>query len=65
MTPLERAIKAAGSQAKLAEQLGIDHTNVSHWVRGTKPLPDKHKLAIVRLTRWTPYEVDPYEFIDG
>jgi len=62
MTPLERAIRFAGSQKHLAARLGIDHTNVSHWVRGTKPIPAKHQLAIARLTRGTPFEVDPFEW---
>ena len=60
--PLKRAIAHTGSQRKLAAALGIDESNVSAWVRGRKPVPYKHRLAIEALTRNGEHHVSAFDF---
>ena len=60
VSPLERAIKAAGSQKKLAEQLGVGQTAVSNWVtRKHRRIPAERVLPIEALTGVSRHELRP------
>ena len=39
MKPIEKAIKACGSQEKLAQALGLTQSTVSQWITGRRPIP--------------------------
>lgn len=49
-TPITKACAIVGSQAEMARLLGIPVAAVSQWVRGVRPVPDKHALAIEKAT---------------
>jgi DNA-binding transcriptional regulator YdaS (Cro superfamily) len=49
MSGIEQAIRAAGSQAKLAEMLGCTQQNVSAWLRRGYATP-KQAVAIEQVT---------------
>lgn len=54
LTPHELAVVrvAAGlSRAEIAEQLGVSLAYVGHWETGTRPVPARQAVAIVRLAR--------------
>lgn len=60
MTGLNKAIKIAGNQSKLASLLGISRSSVSRWVHkfGGKA-PQAQLPEIYRLTGVTPHEIRP------
>lgn len=66
MSAIERAIEQAGSQAKLADGIGVSQGRVSQWVKGA-PIPVQHFLEIERLTGVTPHELleDELEKLKG
>ena len=47
---LIKAAKTVGSQAKLANYLGITKQNISQWVNGAE-VPPKHCLSIEEATK--------------
>ena len=48
---LERAVDVLGGVTKVAKLLEIDHSNVSRWLIGKRPLPINHALHIEKLTK--------------
>jgi DNA-binding transcriptional regulator YdaS (Cro superfamily) len=47
--PIEALISEFGGVVRLAERLGIDHSNVSKW-RKSGRVPAAHRITIERLT---------------
>lgn len=47
--PIESVIAEFGGVVRLADKLGIDHSNVSKW-RKTGRVPAAHRISIERLT---------------
>lgn len=50
MNPTQRAVQHLGSQALLAEKLGIKQPTVSEWARGDRPIPIERCVDIERAT---------------
>ena len=46
MNAMERAIKKVGSQAALAERLGVRQPTISEWSRGERPVPIERCVEI-------------------
>jgi hypothetical protein len=47
---LEKALSAKGlSQSKLAEQLNLDRSMVTRWIKGTRPIHPRHRELIWQL----------------
>ncbi|QDL31454.1 MULTISPECIES: transcriptional regulator [Serratia] len=60
MSALEKAICAAGSATKLANQLGISSMTISHWKNRYKGLvPADRVFPIFNVTGVTPHELRP------
>lgn len=57
-SPLEMAIKAAGSQAKLAEAIGRTQQAVSKWVREGR-IPAEYVVAVEKATGINRAELRP------
>ena len=51
MSPIERAIKAFGSQAAMASALGVKQPTISEWLRGDRRVPAERCPQIERETR--------------
>jgi DNA-binding transcriptional regulator YdaS (Cro superfamily) len=51
MKQLKKALEWAGGVTALARALGINHSDVSKWAAGIKPVAHKHRIAIERLTK--------------
>ena len=49
-TPIAVACAIVGSQAEMARVIGVPVAAVSQWIRGVRPVPDKHALAIEHAT---------------
>lgn len=49
-TAIQKAINVAGSQAKLAKELGVVRQTVHFWVKGTNQIPPIEALKIEKLT---------------
>lgn len=47
---LDKACKIMGTQAALAEALGINTTNISQWRKSGTGVPTHHCLTIEKLT---------------
>ncbi|GAB2507279.1 helix-turn-helix domain-containing protein [Microbulbifer agarilyticus] len=66
MKAIQRAIKAANTTQKgLADALGLkSQGQVSQWVKGVRPIPATHCVAIERITGGavTRYELRPDVF---
>lgn len=50
MRPLLEAIKIAGSQSKLAAQIGVGQSHISNWLHRDKRVPAEQVLKIERAT---------------
>jgi DNA-binding transcriptional regulator YdaS (Cro superfamily) len=48
MSPIEKAVEAAGGQKALAEAIGVSASFVNQWVKGVRPVPAPHCRSIVR-----------------
>lgn len=60
LTPLERAIKAAGSQAALAKCIGVSQQVISVWTKKEgKPVPAEMVVAIETATGIPRHELRP------
>ncbi|WP_273849087.1 transcriptional regulator [Serratia liquefaciens] len=60
MSALEKAICAAGSATKLANQLGISSMTISHWKnRYNGVVPHDRVFPIFNVTGVTPHELRP------
>lgn len=57
-TPIERAVMAAGSQTKLAADLGVTPQAVQQWVEAAS-VPAKRVLDIERLTGVSRHDLRP------
>jgi DNA-binding transcriptional regulator YdaS (Cro superfamily) len=59
-SPIERAIRAAGSPAALAHAVGVTVAAVSYWKKGGHIRADR-VLAICEAAGWavTPHELSP------
>lgn len=60
-TPLQQAIRAAGSQQKLADQLGIRSASISEWKLRDK-VPAERVLAIEAATGVSRHDLRPDVF---
>jgi DNA-binding transcriptional regulator YdaS (Cro superfamily) len=54
-----RAAEHLGSQTQLAAELGVTTPTVNQWVKGTRPIPVQHCLAIEQLTGVSRRELRP------
>ncbi len=61
MTPLDRAIEAAGSQLALAKALGIRSPSISGWY-DRKKIPVERVIAIEKATGVSRHELRPDVF---
>lgn len=52
-THVDKAIKAAGSQAALAKALGVHASMPSQWLSGHRPVPAARCPAIEKITNGT------------
>lgn len=50
MNPIKRAAESVGSQAALAEAIGVRQPTVSEWARGDRPIPIERCVDIERAT---------------
>lgn len=48
--PIKRAVALIGGQSATARALDITPPTVSQWVKGERRVPDRHCIAIDRLT---------------
>jgi DNA-binding transcriptional regulator YdaS (Cro superfamily) len=63
VTPLDRAIKAAGNQQLLAELIGVKQQHVSYWVnKGRKRVPAEYCARIEAATGVGKHELRPDVF---
>ena len=51
MTPIRKAIEAAGGQSALARLIEVPVAMVWQWSRGLRPVPGKHCIPIEQATR--------------
>lgn len=56
---LRRAIDAAGSQAALADRIGVAQQTISVWVRRSKRVPAEHVQRVARATGVPPEALRP------
>lgn len=56
---LLRAIEKAGSQAKLAEALGVGQTAISNWLNRKSGVPAERVLAIETMTGVSRHDLRP------
>lgn len=57
---LERAVRAAGSQSKLAEMLGVKQAHVWHWLnKAQRGVPAERVRAIESATGIPAHELRP------
>lgn len=64
LTPLERAIEKAGSQAALAGKIGVSQQAVSVWTKKKgKPVPAEMVVAIEAATGIPRHELRPDIFV--
>lgn len=60
MTPLGKAIKAAGSAKALAEKLGLSPMSISYWqTRSAGMVPAERVIRVFEVTGVTPHELRP------
>ena len=60
MTPLGKAIKAAGSARALAEKLGVSAMSISYWQhRSAGMVPAERVIRVFEVTGVTPHELRP------
>lgn len=50
MNRLHAACVISGGQAALSRQLGVTAAAVNQWIKGLRPVPAKHCVAIERAT---------------
>ena len=50
MNPIKRAADSVGSQAALAEAIGVKQPTISEWARGDRPVPIERCVDIERAT---------------
>ncbi|ELY4024956.1 helix-turn-helix domain-containing protein [Cronobacter malonaticus] len=58
---IARAIQIAGSQAKLAEQVGVSQVTVCRWLNDKKKVSPERVIAVVNATGGLikPYQIRP------
>ncbi|EOW6418071.1 transcriptional regulator [Cronobacter malonaticus] len=58
---IAKAIEIAGSQAKLAEQVGVSQVSVCRWLNDKKKVSPERVIAIVNATGGLikPYQIRP------
>ena len=60
MTPLGKAIKAAGSARALACKLGVSPMSISYWQhRSSGMVPAERVIRVFEVTGVTPHELRP------
>ncbi|EOV8836299.1 helix-turn-helix domain-containing protein [Cronobacter dublinensis] len=47
---IAKAIEIAGSQAKLAKQVGVSQVSVCRWLNNKKKVAPEHVIAVVQAT---------------
>lgn len=50
MNKVQAACTVAGGQAGLSRSLGVTAAAVNQWIKGLRPVPPKHCVAIERAT---------------
>jgi DNA-binding transcriptional regulator YdaS (Cro superfamily) len=58
----EAVSRTEGGQAALARALGVTPQAVSQWVKGTRPVPPRHALAIELATGVSRHDLRPDVF---
>jgi DNA-binding transcriptional regulator YdaS (Cro superfamily) len=56
---LQKAIIALGSQAALAEKLGVGQTAISNWINKTKRVPAERVLALEAISGISRHDLRP------
>lgn len=56
MSAIERAVKVAGSQQRLADAIGVTQSQISHWING-ETVHHNHYAAIEIATGVTAHEL--------
>ncbi|EQA5719405.1 transcriptional regulator [Cronobacter dublinensis] len=58
---IAKAIEIAGSQAKLAEQVGVSQVSVCRWLNNKKKVSPERVIAVVKATGGVikPYQIRP------
>lgn len=56
---LQKAIEAVGSQAALAEKLGVGQTAISNWIRKTGRVPAERVLALEAISGVSRHDLRP------
>ena len=51
MNAIHKAIKTLGSQAHLAEALGVRQPTISEWAKGDRPIPIERCVQIEQATK--------------
>lgn len=51
ITPIQKAVACASSQAEFARQLGVSQQVVWQWVNGRRPVPAHYCIRIEDVTR--------------
>lgn len=51
MNAIQRAIKTLGSQAHLAQALGVRQPTISEWAKGERPIPIERCVQIEQATK--------------
>lgn len=64
MNAINRAVKVAGNQTKLASLLGVKQPAVNQWVKGHRPIPPMRAIAIEKLTGVSREELCPQVFLE-
>lgn len=60
MNAITRAVdNVEGGQAQLARELGVSIQFVNQWVRGSRPVPARHVLAIEAATGVSRHDLRP------
>lgn len=55
----EAVSRTEGGQAALARALGVTPQAVSQWVKGTRPVPPRHAIAIELATGVSRHDLRP------
>lgn len=63
-SPIRRAVAAVTTQSALAREINVAQAVVWQWVRGVRPVPARHCIAIETATRGavTRYDLRPDVF---
>lgn len=64
MTPniVDSIVKKFGTQAALAEAIGIDQSTIAHWKREGREIPTRQQKRILEVARERGIDIQPGDF---